>query len=81
MARVVAVADTFDAVTTQRVYQDPYTPEEAMAIVDKLEGINFDPRVVQAFREAFAAGEIEVLPMAPRPRTSKPIDDFQPVHS
>lgn len=62
MARIVAVGDTFDAVTTQRVYQDPFTPEEAVEIIKKLDGTGFDPRVVAAFLQAFEAGEIEIAP-------------------
>jgi putative nucleotidyltransferase with HDIG domain len=62
MARIVAVGDTFDAVTTQRVYQDPFTPEEALEIIKKLDGTGFDPHVVAAFLEAFNAGEIELAP-------------------
>ena len=63
MARIVAVADTFDAVTTQRVYQDPYTPEQAVEIIRKLEGTGFDPRVVAAFLQAYDSGEVQLLPM------------------
>ncbi|REK04306.1 MAG: HD domain-containing protein [Acidobacteria bacterium] len=65
-ARIVAVADTFDAVTTQRVYQNPYTPQEAVAIIRRLDGQSFDPRVVRAFLAAFEAGDIVILPAAQR---------------
>ncbi len=81
MARVVAVADTFDAVTTQRVYQDPYTLEEAVAIIRKLSGINFDPRVADAFLEAWEAGDISLVPSQFEQRAARPIDEFQPAHS
>lgn len=82
MARIVAVADTFDAVTTQRVYQDPYTPKEACQIIDRLEGVNFDPQVVAAFHAAFDAGEIAVMPVSRRERPAeRPIEEYQPLHS
>ncbi len=58
MARIVAVADTFDAITTQRVYQNPYTNEQALAIITKLIGKRFDPQVANAFLAANAAGDI-----------------------
>ncbi len=58
MARIVAVADTFDAITTQRVYQDPYTDEEAVGIIENLIGKRFDPRVAEAFVYAFKVGDI-----------------------
>ena len=61
-ARIVAVADTFDAVTTQRVYQNPFSIDEALGIIRKLEGKNFDPMVVAAFFSAYDDGEIAVIP-------------------
>ncbi len=60
MARIVAVADTFDAVTTQRAYQDPHTPEQAVELIRELEGRSFDARVVAAFVVAYGRGGILV---------------------
>lgn len=69
IARIVAVADTFDAVTTQRVYQDPYTPEDAVEnIIKRLSGTGFDPQVVEAFVTAFEAGEVRVMAQATKPQ-------------
>ncbi len=81
MARVVAVADTFDAVTTQRVYQDPCTPEEAVSIIRQLDGINFDPEVVAAFLAAFEGGDLAVVPGQRKDKPTRQIGEFQPVHS
>ncbi len=51
--RIVAVADTFDAMTSARPYQNVITHEEAKEkIVDK-SGILYDPVVVQAFVDVF----------------------------
>lgn len=51
--RIVAVADTFDAMTSARPYQNVITHEEAREkIVDK-SGILYDPVVVQAFVDVF----------------------------
>ena len=61
MARIVAVADTFDAITTQRVYQNPYTDEQALDIIRNLIGKRFDPNVANAFLRAFSDGEIRTL--------------------
>ena len=57
-ARIVAVADTFDAITTNRPYQQAYEPAFAVETVTKLAGKRFDVRVVLAFRRAFEAGQI-----------------------
>ena len=43
LARVIAVADTFDALTTNRPYQHAHTPEEALKIIQNLAGKRLDP--------------------------------------
>jgi HD-GYP domain-containing protein (c-di-GMP phosphodiesterase class II) len=58
IARVIAVADCFDAITTNRPYQRAYTAEFAVETITKLAGSRFDARVVTAFLRAFEAGEI-----------------------
>lgn len=59
IARIVSVADTFDAVTTTRPYQQAYTPEFAVETIKKLAGTRFDAKVVTAFLSAFHAGQVE----------------------
>ena len=82
MARVVGVADTFDAITTQRVYQNPYTPEEALGIIRKLDGKGFDPRIVKAFLEAYENGDISVLPITHHQRVHETgRSEAEPVHT
>jgi putative nucleotidyltransferase with HDIG domain len=58
IARIVQVADTFDAMTTNRPYQRAMRGDAAVARVQELSGIVFDPRVVAAFKEAWMAGDI-----------------------
>jgi putative nucleotidyltransferase with HDIG domain len=67
-ARVVAVADTFDAVTTNRPYQQAYDIEEAIAIITKLTGNRFDAKVVTAFLHAYEMGEVATPDPGPAPR-------------
>lgn len=57
-ARIVAVADTFDAVTTNRPYQQAYDLQFAVDTITKLAGNRFDAKVVTAFLRAYDAGEI-----------------------
>ncbi|MGH9868850.1 MAG: HD domain-containing phosphohydrolase [Candidatus Polarisedimenticolia bacterium] len=59
IARIVQVADTFDAMTTNRPYQRAMRMDAAVARLQELSGIVFDPRVVAAFREAWMAGDIK----------------------
>ncbi len=48
-ARIVAVADVFDALTSKRVYKDAYPVEKARKIIEEGSGNHFDPEVVEAF--------------------------------
>ncbi len=50
-ARLMAVADVYDALISQRVYKPSYTHEKAMAIIVEGRGRHFDPDVVTAFVE------------------------------
>jgi len=53
-ARIVALADVFDALTSPRVYKPAYAPELARAIIERDCGSHFDPAVVEAFRARYA---------------------------
>lgn len=48
-ARIIAVADAFDAMTTDRPYQKARQTWEALEIIEKGKGEHFDPRIVEAF--------------------------------
>lgn len=61
MARIIAVADTFDAMTHNRTYQDAMDGPYALRIIRSMAGRKFDHRAVDAFSRAYAAGLI-VLP-------------------
>ena len=61
-ARLVAVVDAFDAMTTNRAYRAPRTPEEAMDELRRCAGVHFDPDAVDAFHTAFP--DLAALPLA-----------------
>lgn len=48
-AKIIMVADSFDAITSHRPYRKPLTFDEAMAEVSRCAGTQFDPKVVEAF--------------------------------
>ncbi len=60
LARVIAVADTFDALTTNRPYQTAHTPEQAFKIIQNLAGKRLDPIAVAAIMAVYARGEIKI---------------------
>lgn len=51
-ARIVAIADVFDALTSIRPYKAAWTIEEATAYIEKESGKHFDPALVTAFTAA-----------------------------
>ena len=57
-ARIVSVADTFDAMTTERPYQRAMDLESALTRLKSFVGTRYDPRVVAAFVAACEAGKI-----------------------
>jgi HD-GYP domain-containing protein (c-di-GMP phosphodiesterase class II) len=60
LARVIAVADTFDALTTNRPYQHAFPPEEALKIIHDLVGKRLDPQAVKALVAVYERGEIRI---------------------
>jgi response regulator RpfG family c-di-GMP phosphodiesterase len=48
-ARIIAVADVYDALTTKRFYKKAYSHEKAKAMIIRLKGKHFDPGIVEAF--------------------------------
>jgi HD-GYP domain-containing protein (c-di-GMP phosphodiesterase class II) len=60
LARVIAVGDTFDALTTNRPYQQAHTPEEALKIIQNLAGKRLDPVCVAALMAVYGRGEIRI---------------------
>ncbi|HEX2164186.1 MAG TPA: HD domain-containing phosphohydrolase [Thermoanaerobaculia bacterium] len=71
-ARIVAVADTFDAVTTDRPYQRAFDLDEAVGTIRRLVGSRFDAKVVTAFLRAYERGEVRVAPLRPRAVSAEP---------
>ncbi len=48
-ARIMAVADVFDALVSKRVYKDSMSLDEAFGIIQKDSGVHFDPEVAEVF--------------------------------
>lgn len=59
-ARILAVADAYDAITSDRPYRKAMSTFEAKEIISGLSGKNFDPNVVSAFLRAFDKNYMEV---------------------
>ncbi len=53
--RVVAVADVFDALTTDRVYRSAYTLEQAVELMREQRGRHFDPVLLDTFLEVLSS--------------------------
>ena len=51
-ARIMAVADVFDALTSRRVYKPAFPLEKALAIIEEGKGTQFDPKCVEALMDS-----------------------------
>jgi HD-GYP domain-containing protein (c-di-GMP phosphodiesterase class II) len=59
-ARIVAIADTFDAMTTNRPYQKAMELNYVVEKIKSFAGTRFDPHVVEAFANAVKRGDISI---------------------
>ena len=66
MARIVSVADAFDAMTTDRPYRARIADEVALEEITGCAGTQFDPQVVEAFLRAYRNGAIVNRPVEAR---------------
>jgi HD-GYP domain-containing protein (c-di-GMP phosphodiesterase class II) len=82
MAKIVAVADTFDAMTTDRPYQKAMKLEDAVARIESMVGTRYDGRVVAAFVQACDEGQIRAgsvkLKSRSVPEANLPVPSFEP---
>lgn len=60
MPRIIMVADTFDAMTTNRPYQAAMDPEYVIRIINSLAQTKFDPKVVAALTAVFESGRLRI---------------------
>lgn len=60
--RVLAVADVFDALTSDRPYRGALTPQEAFDHIHARVGTQFDPSVVAAFQRQIVGGNLVIAP-------------------
>ncbi|MPN35756.1 putative cyclic di-GMP phosphodiesterase [bioreactor metagenome] len=65
-ARIMALADTFDALTSPRIYKNEWSTEDAIAYIGQQRGKQLDPSVVDAFM-----GELEAVRQALQENTCR----------
>jgi putative two-component system response regulator len=61
VARLVAVADVFDALLSARPYKGPWQVDQAIAEIERGAGKYFDPRIAGAFISLYARGALQDL--------------------
>jgi HD-GYP domain-containing protein (c-di-GMP phosphodiesterase class II) len=65
-ARIIALADAFDAMTSNRPYREALPEEEALVELRGRAGTQFDPRVVAAFEQIYPAVKRTLEHLRPR---------------
>jgi HD-GYP domain-containing protein (c-di-GMP phosphodiesterase class II) len=82
LARIITVADVFDAMTTNRPYQAAMEPDYVIRIITSLVHTKFDPHAVAALTSAHHKGELMVRKVAtvtpPVPAVAAPIPETIP---
>ncbi len=73
-ARIMAVADVFDALVSKRSYKDPFPFDKAMDIIREGAGTQFDPQIAQIFLEA--ADEVKEITEAQESMLGQGIRNF-----
>ncbi len=58
VAAIISVADTFDAMTTDRPYRKGFTKDQAAKEIERVSGKQLDPKVTQVFLELYREGKI-----------------------
>jgi putative nucleotidyltransferase with HDIG domain len=81
LPRIIAVADTFDALTTNRPYQHAYEVNEALRIIHSLSGKRLDPKAVFALDAVYQRGEIRIHRQAPPAAPAPGADSQAPVET
>jgi diguanylate cyclase (GGDEF)-like protein/putative nucleotidyltransferase with HDIG domain len=76
-ARILAVADTFDAMTSSRSYRPALSPLRAIDEIVKGAGPQFDPDAVRAFLRALRANTIDVRQVAELARTAPAQEQYE----
>lgn len=62
-ARIVAVADAWDAMTSQRVYRANLSEDKALQVLRNYSGAQWDPKVIEAFFKAHGKGRLRAEPV------------------
>ena len=72
-ARIIAVADFFEAITSKRHYRDPMPLKKALGLVQEASGSHFDPKIVSAFLAYLKERDFSLIkPSAPTYQTESP---------
>lgn len=74
-ARIMAVADVFDALVSRRSYKEPFSFEKAMQIIEEGAGTQFDPQIAMLFVES--ADEVRVITAAHESMLGQGIRTFE----
>jgi HD-GYP domain-containing protein (c-di-GMP phosphodiesterase class II) len=72
-ARIIALADSFDSMTSEQIYCEPKTSEQALQEICKYSGTQFDPEIVKAFENAWEKNKNE-WPLAENEHTKPTLD-------
>ena len=65
-SRLVHVCDIYDALSTNRPYRKPWTPEQVLHYIEERAGTEVDPRIASTFATMVRTSTITPVPMPPK---------------
>jgi diguanylate cyclase (GGDEF)-like protein/PAS domain S-box-containing protein len=57
-ARIISIADAFDAMTSERTYQEKMSQNVALVEIEKYSGTQFDPQLIRVFKKMFESNSL-----------------------
>jgi putative nucleotidyltransferase with HDIG domain len=60
LARILAIADVYDALTSRRAYREPWPQEKALQVIVEGSGTHFDPECVSSFVRLCSSGRLNI---------------------
>ena len=69
-ARVIAIADAYDTITSERTYKKARTPEDALRELERCAASQFDPQIVRVFIDAMRRSPRPAVDSTPSPAAS-----------
>lgn len=74
-SRIIAIADAFDSMVSNRAYRKSLSPDEALKVIEQSAGKQFDPNLVEIFKSILPEALREIKEYEESQKTATPFED------